>query len=193
MKRNPLRPLASAQTKAAGALNTPPAAITNPIDSTNANAPDSTHNGSIEQERTSPYQDKPLTWRECLLYVAIGAAVMAVAHCTPAHAGSAPTPLNPIINTSPSNGIITTGTGFPCLVFSDITIRSGSNPHRQAGFYHAQILAGSGTPTACRYGYGRDGATRKDARTASDVSLTSRPPFAFSDVAGGLFNIPEGI
>ena len=82
-----------------------------------------------------------------------------------------------------SNGIITTGTGFPCLVLV-VTPQSEAvaTPTDKRGFI-----------TPIHHGCGRDGATRKDARTASDVLRTSRPPFASRIALGGLFNIPEGI
>ena len=47
-------------------------------------------------------------------------------------------------------------------------IRSGSDPHRQAGFSHAQIL-GTGAPALLPPGFGRDGPSRKAGRTALDV------------------------
>ena len=98
-----------------------------------------------------------------------------------------------IINTSASNGIITTGTGFPCLVLDTPQSEAVATPTDKRGFITPIHKAGSGTPTASRYGYGRDALTRKDSGTASDVCLTSRPPFALRPAAGGLFNIPEGI
>ena len=211
MKRKPLHPRANAQTKAAGMPQTPPAATSpKPVIPTSTNAPDST-----EARRARQWEMVQRIADLGLVIAFAGFVASGVTHCMDAaraskaaQADSAPTPLNPIINTSASaaqipsftiinasasNGIITTGTGFPCLVCSNTTTYSGSNPHRQAGFYHAQTLAGSGTPTASRYGYGRDALTRKDSGTASDVCLTSRPPFALRPAAGGLFNIPEGI
>ena len=40
--------------------------------------------------------------------------------------------------------------------------------------------------------WGVVGVIRKDARTASDVSLTSRPPVMRSGIAGGFLHVPEG-
>ena len=54
---------------------------------------------------------------------------------------------------------------------------SGSSPHRKAGFCFVQIL-GTGAPAPVPHGFGRDGPTRKDGRTAEPVFFTSRPPIA---------------
>ena len=54
---------------------------------------------------------------------------------------------------------------------------SGSNPHRQAGFAHAQIL-GSSAPALPQHGFGRGGPTRKDGRMAEPMFFTPRPPYA---------------
>ena len=69
-------------------------------------------------------------------------------------------------------------------------IRSGSSPHRQAGFCFVQIL-GTGAPALAPHGFGRDGPTRKDGRTASDVFFTSRPPTVLKTQTVALVT-PEG-
>ena len=69
-------------------------------------------------------------------------------------------------------------------------IRSGSDPHRQAGFSHAQIL-GTGAPALLPPGFGRGGPTRKDGRAASDVFFTPRPPAALKTQMAALVT-PEG-
>ena len=92
-----------------------------------------------------------------------------------------------------SHGTITPAPVNPALVFSDTKSEAVATPTDKRGFITPIHKAGSGTPTASRYGYGRDALTRKDSGTASDVCLTSRPPFALRPAAGGLFNIPEGI
>ncbi len=69
-------------------------------------------------------------------------------------------------------------------------IRSGSDPHRQAGFRHAQIL-GTGAPALLPPGFGRGGPTRKDGRAASDVFFTPRPPAALKTQMVALVT-PEG-
>lgn len=185
MKRKPLHPRANAQTKAAGMPQTPPAATSpKPVIPTSTNAPDST-----EARRARQWEMVQRIADLGLVIAFAGFIASGVTHCMDAaraskaaHAGSA------------SNGIITTGTGLPCLVCSNTTTYSGSNPHRQAGFYHAQTLAGSGTPTASRYGYGRGALTRKDSGTAIGVLLPPRPPVACSNAAVGTFHdSPIGI
>ena len=54
---------------------------------------------------------------------------------------------------------------------------SGRNPHRKAGFRFVQIL-GTGAPALVPHGFGRDGPTRKDGRTAEPVFFTPHPPAA---------------
>ena len=211
MKRKPLHPRANAQTKAAGMPQTPPAATSpKPVIPTSTNAPDST-----EARRARQWEMVQRIADLGLVIAFAGFVASGVTHCMDAaraskaaQADSAPTPLNPIkntsasaaqipsftiINTSASNGIITTGTGFPCLVLDTPQSEAVATPTDKRGFITPIHKAGSGTPTASRYGYGRDALTRKDSGTASDVCLTSRPPFALRPAAGGLFNIPEGI
>ena len=60
---------------------------------------------------------------------------------------------------------------------------SGSNPHRQAGFCHAQI-PGVGAHALPRYGFGRDGQKGNLRRTAEPVFFTSRPPAAMKTQTG---------
>ncbi len=184
MKRKPLHPRANAQTKAAGMPQTPPAATSpKPVIPTSTNAPDST-----EARRARQWEMVQRIADLGLVIAFAGFVASGVTHCMDAaraskaaHAGSA------------SNGIITTGTGLPCLVLDTPQSEAVATPTDKRGFITPIHKAGSGTPTASRYGYGRDALTRKDSGTASDVCLTSRPPFALRPAAGGLFNIPEGI
>ena len=67
-----------------------------------------------------------------------------------------------------------------------------ATPTEKRGFVTFKSLAGAGVSSPGHQGYGRDGAIRKDARTASDVSLTSRPPVMRSGIAGGFLHVPEG-
>ena len=67
---------------------------------------------------------------------------------------------------------------------------SVATPTGKRGFVTSRSLAGA--VASGLHGLGRDGAIRKDARTASDVSLTSRPPVMRSGIAGGFLHVPEG-
>ena len=210
MKRKPLHPRANAQTKAAGMPQTPPAATSpKPDIPTSTNAPDST-----EARRARQWEMVQRIADLGLVIAFAGFVASGVTHCMDAaraskaaQADSAPTPLNPIkntsasaapipsltiINTSPSNGIITTGTGFPCQVLDTPQSEAVATPTDKRGFVTFKSLAGAGVSSPGHQGYGRDGAIRKDARTASDVSLTSRPPVMRSGIAGGFLHVPEG-
>lgn len=65
-----------------------------------------------------------------------------------------------------------------------------ATPTGKRGFVTSQSLAGAAASGL--HGLGRDGAIRKDARTATDVLRTSRPPYALRKAAGGFFNVPVG-
>ena len=67
-----------------------------------------------------------------------------------------------------------------------------ATPTDERGFVTSYSLAGAGVSSPGHQGYGRDGAIRKDARTASDVFLTSRPPYALKNADGGFLHVPEG-
>ena len=90
------------------------------------------------------------------------------------------------------HGTITPAPVNPALVFSDTKSEAVATPTDKRGFVTFKSLAGAGVSSPGHQGYGRDGATRKDARTASDVSLTSRPPVMRSGIAGGFLHVPEG-
>lgn len=203
MIRIPLKQNRVTQTKAAGMPKTPPAATTNPVIPTSTNAPDSTEARLARQDAIVRRINN--VGLSVIVVVCIATGVTRCiddAHASkPAHAGSARTPLNPIINTSASNGsvnspqwgkskpsasngIITTGAGFPCLVLvvtpQPIAV---ATPTDKRGFI-----------TPIHHGCGRDGATRKDARTAIGVLRTSRPPVASRIAAVGTFHdSPIGI
>lgn len=65
-----------------------------------------------------------------------------------------------------------------------------ATPTDERGFVTSQSLAGAAASDL--HGLGRDGAIRKDARTATDVLRTSRPPHALRKATGGFFNVPVG-
>ena len=90
------------------------------------------------------------------------------------------------------HGTITPAPVNPALVFSDTKSEAVATPTDKRGFVTFKSLAGAGVSSPGHQGYGRDGAIRKDARTASDVSLTSRPPVMRSGIAGGFLHVPEG-
>ena len=60
------------------------------------------------------------------------------------------------------------------------------------GFVTSKSLAGAGVSSPDHQGYGRDEPIRKDGCTASDVCLTSRPPYALRQATGGFLHVPEG-
>ena len=68
-----------------------------------------------------------------------------------------------------SHGTITPAPVNPALVFSDTKSEAVATPTDKRGFVTFKSLAGAGVSSPGHQGYGRDGATRKDARTASDV------------------------
>lgn len=65
-----------------------------------------------------------------------------------------------------------------------------ATPTDERGFVTSRH--GAGATASGLHGFGRDGAIRKDARTASDVCSTSRPPYALEQAAGGSLHVPEG-
>ena len=65
-------------------------------------------------------------------------------------------------------------------------------PTDKRRFVMPEYLEGRGVPTSSRHGYGQDAPTRKGGGTASDVCLTSRPPYALEQAAGGFLHVPEG-
>ena len=58
-----------------------------------------------------------------------------------------------------------------------------ATPTDERGFVTSK--QGAGAAASGLHGLGRDGAIRKDARTASDVCSTSRPPYALRKATGG--------
>ena len=67
---------------------------------------------------------------------------------------------------------------------------SVATPTGKRGFVTSRSLAGA--VASGLHGLGRDGAIRKDARTATDVLRTSRPPYALRKATGGFLNVPVG-
>lgn len=183
MKRKPLHPRANAQTKAAGMPQTPPAATSpKPVIPTSTNAPDST-----EARRARQWE---IVQRIADLGVVIafaGFVASGVTHCMDAaraskaaHAGSA------------SNGIITTGTGLPCLVLEN-AVQLEVQPLPKSGLFSCpDSKVNCSQPTASQYGYGQGAAYREDAGVTSCTSSTPCPPVACDDVAGGFFNVQLG-
>ena len=90
------------------------------------------------------------------------------------------------------HGTITPAPVNPALVLKNTTSEAEATHAEKMGFVTFKSLAGAGVSSPGHQGYGRDGAIRKDARTASDVSLTSRPPVMRSGIAGGFLHVPEG-
>ena len=90
------------------------------------------------------------------------------------------------------HGTITPAPVNPALVFSDTKSEAVATPTDKRGFVTFKSLAGAGVSSPGHQGYGRDGAIRKDARTASDVFETSRPPYALKNANGGFLHVPEG-
>ena len=90
------------------------------------------------------------------------------------------------------HGTITPAPVNLALVFSDTKSEAVATPTDKRGFVTFKSLAGAGVSSPGDEGYGRDGAIRKDARTASDVFLTSRPPYALKNANGGFLHVPEG-
>ena len=183
MKRKPLHPRANAQTKAAGMPQTPPAATSpKPVIPTSTNAPDST-----EARRARQWE---IVQRIADLGVVIafaGFVASGVTHCMDAaraskaaHAGSA------------SNGIITTGTGLPCLVLEN-AVQLEVQPLPKSGLFSCpDSKVNCSQPTASQNGYGQGAAYREDAGVTSCTSSTPCPPVACDDVAGGFFNVQLG-
>lgn len=69
--------------------------------------------------------------------------------------------------------------------------RSGSKPHRQAGFCHVQILGLVRLHPL--HGFGRDGQKGNLRRTTSSVFFTSRPPAAMKTQTVASLGSLEGI
>ena len=84
-----------------------------------------------------------------------------------------------------SHGTITPAPVNLALVFSDTKSEAVATPTDKRGFVTFKSLAGAGVSSPSHQGYGRDGATRKDARASVRALLTSRPPDARSKAAGG--------
>ena len=210
MKRKPLHPRAIAQTKAAGMPQTPPAATSpKPVIPTSTNAPDST-----EARRARQWEMVQRIADLGLVIAFAGFVASGVTHCMDAaraskaaQADSAPTPLNPIkntsasaapipsltiINTSPSNGIITTGTGFPCLVLEN-AVQLEVQPLPKSGLFSCpDSKVNCSQPTASQYGYGQGAAYREDAGVTSCTFSTPCPPLALENATGGFFNVQLG-
>ena len=95
--------------------------------------------------------------------------------------------------TSPSNGIITTGTGLPCLVCDDtVQLEVQPLPTKSGLFSCPDSKVNCSQPTASQNGYGQGAAYREDAGVTSCTSSTPCPPVACDDVAGGFFNVQLG-
>ena len=183
MKRKPLHPRANAQTKAAGMPQTPPAATSpKPDIPTSTNAPDST-----EARRARQWE---MVQRIADLGVVIafaGFVASGVTHCMDAaraskaaHAGSA------------SNGIITTGTGLPCLVLEN-AVQLEVQPLPKSGLFSCpDSKVNCSQPTASQYGYGQGAAYREDAGVTSCTFSTPCPPLALENATGGFFNVQLG-
>ena len=210
MKRKPLHPRANAQTKAAGMPQTPPAATSpKPVIPTSTNAPDST-----EARRARQWEMVQRIADLGLVIAFAGFVASGVTHCMDAaraskaaQADSAPTPLNPIkntsasaapipsltiINTSPSNGIITTGTGLPCLVLEN-AVQLEVQPLPKSGLFSCpDSKVNCSQPTASQYGYGQGAAYREDAGVTSCTFSTPCPPLALENATGGFFNVQLG-
>ena len=183
MKRKPLHPRANAQTKAAGMPQTPPAATSpKPVIPTSTNAPDST-----EARRARQWEMVQRIADLGLVIAFAGFVASGVTHCMDAaraskaaHAGSA------------SNGIITTGTGLPCLVLEN-AVQLEVQPLPKSGLFSCpDSKVNCSQPTASQYGYGQGAAYREDAGVTSCTSSTPCPPVACDDVAGGFFNVQLG-
>ena len=210
MKRKPLHPRANAQTKAAGMPQTPPAATSpKPVIPTSTNAPDSTEARRARQwEMVQRIADLGLVIAFAGFVASGVTRCMDAAHASaPAQAGSAPTPLNPIkntsasaapipsftiINTSASNGIITTGTGLPCLVLEN-AVQLEVQPLPKSGLFSCpDSKVNCSQPTASQYGYGQGAAYREDAGVTSCTFSTPCPPLALENATGGFFNVQLG-
>lgn len=182
MKRKPLHPRANAQTKAAGMPQTPPAATSpKPVIPTSTNAPDST-----EARRARQWE---IVQRIADLGVVIafaGFVASGVTHCMDAaraskaaHAGSA------------SNGIITTGTGLPCLVLEN-AVQLEVQPLPKSGLFSCpDSKVNCSQPTASQYGYGQGAAYREDAGVTSCTFSTPCPPLALENATGGFITCTE--
>lgn len=76
-----------------------------------------------------------------------------------------------------------------------------ATPTDKRGFATSESQAGAGVSGDCHHGFGRGGAglsvrtpfIREDARMASDMFLTPRPPDALKNADGGFVHVPEGI
>ena len=65
-------------------------------------------------------------------------------------------------------------------------------PTVKRGFVMSESFAGAGVSGARRHSCGQDEPIRKDGCTATDVLLTSCPPYALSKATGGFFTVPVG-
>ena len=111
-----------------------------------------------------------------LLLLAIVATGVSVTRCT-SHASHG------TINPAPVN---------PALVLKNTTSEAEATHAEKMGFVTFKSLAGAGVSSPGHQGYGRDEPIRKDGCTASDVFLTSRPPYALKNANGGFLHVPEG-
>ena len=116
-----------------------------------------------------------------------GFVASGVTHCMDAaraskaaHAGSA------------SNGIITTGTGLPCLVLEN-AVQLEVQPLPKSGLFSCpDSKVNCSQPTASQYGYGQGAAYREDAGVTSCTFSTPCPPLALENATGGFFNVQLG-
>ncbi len=89
-----------------------------------------------------------------------------------------------------SHGTILTKAKVP--VIETTTASSGSNPHREAGFCHAQILGKVRLRSPDMVSGGMGLPVRMAARLLACVS-TSRPPAAIETANGGFLVSPAGV
>lgn len=136
---------------------------------------------------------KKSQWRHCIAAVAKdllpwwlagAAAAVALTHCSnSAHAGQ-----------SAKAQSVSRGTVSAALKGAGarhtISVAEAAPAWEKRGFVTSRH--GADATASALHGFGRDGAIRKDARTATDVCLTSRPPYALRQAAGGFFNVPVG-
>ena len=160
----------------------PAATSPKPVIPTSTNAPDST-----EARRARQWE---IVQRIADLGVVIafaGFVASGVTHCMDAaraskaaHAGSA------------SNGIITTGTGLPCLVLEN-AVQLEVQPLPKSGLFSCpDSKVNCSQPTASQYGYGQGAAYREDAGVTSCTFSTPCPPLALENATGGFFNVQLG-
>lgn len=135
---------------------------------------------------------KKSQWRHCIAAVAkdllpwwlAGAAVaVALAHCSNSSHAAQSAKAQSVSRATVSAALKGAGARHTISV-------AVATPTDERGFVTSK--QGAGAAASGLHGFGRDGAIRKDARTATDVCLTSRPPYALRQATGGFFNVPVG-